>query len=542
MSYEKKELIDLQTVIDKELVDHLQDGIAANDSAISRVKTQINEIENSIPDEFKEIVSGNDIVLRYMQRGTADDFYVRCPDFREDEDFVWWVCYTGRKHNIQDQFTLPKSEPNSAMYVASPKFLKWKPSSDDTAPININGTYIAGNHGATVVEQVTASSSDKTTADIGSVWSSNGHTYMLVRVSGTNLWFIQTDAEKITSGTTLTCANKPTGTMTHVSGATNTADITVSSGVSNTQLTPAINHNTSSVYVDGVKVDAYGTYTGKRVALVNEYDVVYVPAMLEYLASNIGNNNNESFASNEITENFCSLKLIQEIHSNGSMCVYQTMKFNKDVTLSTNFIAQMGPFNLEGEKTYTYIPDTTNAKNVTLHPGSTVDTKKESWESAEKAPYRFYTFADEGCQKGYAIIYDGSWGWGEQSKRIACNANSAGSFASTKKLYPCLASGINLKAGTYYDGCAVRIPIEKYHDDLTSVVWYWRGKDIILCIDNHKKVNTEIVLPEYMANKKVEILDKTESVITEPAYIYEDHKMSYATNSEYGYAVFRLYN
>ena len=424
------------------------------------------------------------------------------------------------------------------MSVGNANLVMWKLATD-TAPLNFNGTYIAANHGATIVENVTVASHDKSTADIGSEWTSDGHTYMLVKVvSATSLWFIQIDVDKITEGTTLTCTNKPSGTLVHGSGATNIADITISSVTSNTQFLPALNNAKSSVYVErGRNIwNIYGENSS-----INEYNVIYIPAILEYLAANVGENTNSSHYSDAISESYCTLKLTQEIHSNGSISIYQTIRFNKTVTLSTNFIAQFAPFSLEGENTYGYIPDTTTSQDITLHTGSAISTDKSIWKSQEKAPYRYYTFADAECNKGYVIMYDRSWGWGKDSKRVAHNSNSVGQFASTKKLYPHFASGFTANAGTYYDGCAVRIPINKYHEDLTSVVWYWRGKDIILCIDSHKQVNVDLTLPSYMGGKKVEILDQTDTVIAEPALIYDDCKLKYATNDDYGYIVMRLY-
>ena len=534
MAYDKRTLVDGETVIDKELLDHIQDGIVSNESAISNIMSSIGI----------DRLSGNDIVLRYLNRSPAQDFFIRCPDYDNENDFVWWISYDGRKHNIQHHYTLPKTENNGAMTVGNAKLVMWKSATDDTAPLNFNGTYIAANHGATVVEAVAVTSHDKTAADIGSIWTSGGHTYMLVKInSSTSLWFIQTDAEKITTATTLTCADKPTGTLVHSSGATNSSDITINSVVSNTQLLPAVNNAKSTVYVDGEEISAYGTYTGKKVTLVNEYSVIYVPAILEYLGANVGNNTNASYYNDAITESFCTLKLIQEIHSNGSMNVYQTVQFTKTVALSTNFIAQFAPFGLENEKTFMYVPDTTSLKTITEHTGGAAAVVTKSvWENQEKVPYRFYSFANAECDKGYVIIYDRSWGWGKNDKRLAHNTGGAGQFASTKKLYPCFVSGFTANAGTYYDGCAVRIPIKKYHEDLTSVVWYWRGEDIILCIDSHKQVNVDLTLPAYMANKKIEILDQTESVISEPAYIFNDRKLKYATNSEYGYIILKLYD
>lgn len=451
---------------------------------------------------------------------------------------------TNKQLNIQTYNTVAKDVKNSEIYIGAPKLKIWNACSDDTAPINFNGSYIAGNHGATLAQEVIVSSHDKTETDIGSIWTSNSHTFMLVRVaSTTKLWFVQTDSAKINTQNWIAKDASPSGTLVHSSGATHTGNITISSVNGSTQLTPAINNRVVKVYLDDVELDITkaGVYTGKKVQTVNEYNVIYIPAMLDYLGENVGHNTNASYYSDAITDCYCRLRLVQEIHSNASMTVYQTIRFDKDVSLSTNFIAQFGKFTTSNDISL-YIPNTTNlnvltpfvAGSGTSYYGNIKDYAKEG-----VVPYRYYAFAND-LEQGSAIIFDKSFGIGADERRIEYTT-SAGGFASTGKLYPQFASGQQFTEGTMYDGCAVRIPFKK-RSDITSVVWYWRGNDIILCIDSHTLTNMEVALPSYMANKKIEILDKSDSVITEPAYVWENCKLPYATQEDYGFMVMRLYN
>lgn len=534
MAYKKRILEDGKTIINKDLLDHMQDGIAEAHS--------------------KGLTDGGDVTLIIPASGgfltdlgkIAKYLFIRCPEYSDTEDFVWWLSTgqaTNRQLNIQTYYTVPKDTDNSKIYVGSSVLKTWNSCSDDTAPVNFNGSYIAGNHGATLAQEVVVSSHDKTEADIGSIWTSNSHIFMLVKVaSTTKLWFVQTDSAKINEQNWIAKDASPSGTLVHISGATHTSTVTISSVNSSTQLTPAINNRTVKIYVDDEEIDVTkgGVYVGKKIQTVNEYNTIYIPAMLEYLSENIGKNTNTSFYSDDITEGYCRLRLVQEIHSNASMTVYQTIRFDKQVSLSTNFIAQFGKFT-ESSDISLYIPNTTNLNTLTTFVSGSGSYYVDINDYAKEGivPYRYYAFAND-LEQGSAIIFDKSFGIGADEKRIKYTT-SAGGFASTGKLYPQFVSGQQFYEGTMYDGCAVRIPFKK-RTDITSVVWYWRGKDIILCIDSHTLTNTKITLPSYMANKKIEILDKSDSVITELAYVWEDCKLPYATKEDYGFIVMRLYN
>ena len=75
---------------------------------------------------------------------------------------------------------------------------------------------------------------------------------------------------------------------------------------------------------------------------------------------------------------------------------------------------------------------------------------------------------------------------------------------------------------------------------MTSVAWYWCGDDIILMLDSHNPVDKDIILPDYMNNCNLEVLDKTETVTTSQQRI-TSNTLRY-TSTAYGYLVVRLYN
>lgn len=58
-------------------------------------------------------------------------------------------------------------------------------------------------------------------------------------------------------------------------------------------------------------------------------------------------------------------------------------------------------------------------------------------------------------------------------------------------------------------------------------------------IDTHNSVNKDIVLPDYMNNMRIEVLDKTDSMNFNQTYVFNNKLRVQCT--DYGYLVLRLY-
>jgi hypothetical protein len=189
---------------------------------------------------------------------------------------------------------------------------------------------------------------------------------------------------------------------------------------------------------------------------------------------------------------------------------------------------------------YTYLPDTTKWQSLVEQTGATTQTfNKGEWTSSDKVPYRYYQFTNAGAEEGVALVFDRTIGWGSNEIRKNHISSNCGMCYTSRKLYPSFISGGTLSPGTYFDGMAARVPLYKYDPDLTSIGWYWSGDDIHLMIDTHKAVNKDIVLPEYMNNMRIEVLDKTDSCTFEQTYVF-NNKLRFIS-SGYGYLVLRLY-
>ena len=467
-----------------------------------------------------------------------NDFYIRAKEFESDKDLVWKLQKVsgGNKYfNIANMYTCSKDTQDE--HIASSLTL-WKSCGDDICPPYIQGSYIAANHGYNCVDRVTHTGHGKTSADIGSVYmdSSTNKNYVLTHVYDENtLGLVYYNDTSMADGT-MSFGNPAVGaTLLCQSTATNTDDIVVESRTT-TQLWPGMNHYSIKFLVDGIEkdLDEQTTLEGSRFEVVTQYDVIYVPAMLEYLMNNIGNVT--AINSEEIEQSYMTMYINYQFNKNGSVSTYSSFYLPMDIDIGYIGLVQTARIS---NTPYTYIPDTTTYTTPILHDVVTnINFPKSIWTSQDKAPYRYYQFADDTFGKGIAQIYDRTIGWGENTKRLQ-HLSQAGRYSSAAKMYTAFIAGGTLPAGTYFDGMAARVPLYKIDSDFTCIGWYWCSDDIILMIDTHNAVNKDIVLPDYMNNHRVEVLDKTDSVTCGQTYIF-NNKLRFIC-SEYGYLVARIY-
>ena len=466
------------------------------------------------------------------------NIYVKAKKYSDDTHFIWKnVKSRGDNYDSNRFFNIDTAYTCSARCLDEDvtSMTTWKYCNDDICPVNFNGTYIGANHGYNCLNRITATSHGKTESDIGSIWTCNSTKYVLVRIyDANNLDMVMFNDTNMSTG--VMGYGNPVGTMTHTSGATNISDIVIESN-NNTQLRRGINHYNINLYVDDKQRDlnTNGVILGNRVDLRTEYDVIYVPAMLNYLIDNVGNNTNESLYSEEINDSYLTMYIDYQFNMNGSVSTYSSFYINKNITLGYFGLVQSGAIS---DTSYMYIPNT--SYNTPILQGSmTYKFTPDTWISSSEAPYRYYQFEDSSITKGIAMIYDRSIGMGDNTKRLS-QLSSAGQFYNTQKMYPALINGGSLTAGTFIDGMAARVPLYKYDPDVTSVGWYWSNEDIHLMIDTHNTVNKDIVLPDYMNKMRIEILDKTDSVICDQTYIF-NNKLRFICDEDYGYIVLRLY-
>lgn len=468
----------------------------------------------------------------------GNNLYVRAKQFSET-DLVWKMekckASNNKYFNIVNINTCPTAIDDSDVIAA---LSQWKNAIDDISPPNVQGTYIGANHGFNCVDKITVTGHDKTDADIGSVWiDGTNKTYVLTHIYDVNtLGFVMFNDTNMNNGL-MGYGNPAVGSsLIHQSGASNTTSIVIEARES-TQLWQCFNKYSMSLLVDGVKIDhdEDKIHIGDRIEILTQYNVIYVPAMLRYLMEHVGYNNADSQHSDEIEDYYMTMYINYQFNRNGSISTYSSFYMNKDI--SVGYISLVQSMSISSTP-YSYVPDTITYQTPVLHEGVEQKITNTDWAKQDKAPYRFYQFADNTFGKGIILAYDRSIGFGSNEKRIT-QLSYTMRYANTKKMYPCFIAGGTIAKGIYFDGMAARVPLYKYDPDVTSVGWYWSNEDIHLMIDTHNSVNKDIILPDYMNNMRIEILDKTDSVTCNQTYIF-NNKLRFIS-SEYGYLVLRLY-
>ncbi len=538
MAYEKQTFIDNKTTLLSSHLNHIEEGIYNNDIRLSALEN------NAGTSNFEEKLM--------VVKKEGDKLTIRCKDWTDTEDFVWrfnGVGSTNKAANLQNANLIPKSTADESlkfdMYIPAGSI--YKQTTDDTAPISFHGTYWAGNHAMTSSTLIKGPH-NLTMEDIGSVWvdsdETNPHEYMLAKVdSSTNLRFINLVEQVISGNGAFNHAkHTPIAPLKHVRNATNTDNINFTSFANSEQLQPGSNHVINKYYVDDKEITEDGLYYGNKIYNVCTFDIIYVPSILEYLQNNVGKNTNLSYYSDDITEKYMSMEIIHEFRPNGSQTTYQKCKLEPryDIKISYWYTAQVAAF---GKPSYLYIPGAYN-NTVFLHDGTSSFTfNGDTWVDENTPPYRYFTFNSE-QNRAFQIAFSQDTHFGKPENRIKqLSSKNAGWSPGTCKLYPIFTANTH-KAGSSFDAVTGRMPINKEKSNgLTSVAWYWEYDDIIMTIDSHEKIveGTMIDLPKYMHNKKITVLDKTDSVVSYPP-LRAGKSLHYATNQDYGHLVIRLHD
>jgi len=479
------------------------------------------------------IINGNDLYFRAKEWTAKEDLVWKCSKINANER-------AGNHYfNIEGIYTCPKQCAEESVS----ELVLWKAAHDDICPLKVEDTYIGGNHGFNCVDNITATDHGKTEADIGSVWKDQTQqTYCLVKVPDKDtLFLVVFDDKNMANGKMR--YGKPEGYLVHVNGAVHKDAVIIENCVG-TQLWQCFNHYTASFMKDGVPCNLTrdGVLCGESFSYVTEYDLIYVPAMLQYLMKNVGHNTNDSQCSDEISERYLRVAVTYEFHENGSVSSYHRIESTREIDVEYIGLVQSMcvadvPYTDSPGIPYTYVPDTVYDQ-LTMHEKREQHIfDRDHWRSDKKAPYRFYQFADKKATKGMALVYDRQYGQGNNATRTARLA-TAGWYHTSQKQYPAFISGCILAKGEQLDGFAARIPLHKYDAEVTGVCWYWLGADIVLLIDTHCAVNKEIILPAYMDGRKIEILDRTDNFVIEQDEIIESKLQIKADG--YGYLAVKL--
>lgn len=160
-------------------------------------------------------------------------------------------------------------------------------TTDDNCPINVAWTYIGANHGWQAATRITLIGHGRTTADVGSQWSDGTRTYTLLKILNSDqLQF--GGPYTVASGIVTGVQTAPAATLTHVSGATNTANIPITGGVLGLQqIYPSVYGQEVTVEIDGKPLPD-GKTPGSVVTVTESYVVASYKGLIDTARANVG--------------------------------------------------------------------------------------------------------------------------------------------------------------------------------------------------------------------------------------------------------------
>lgn len=433
--------------------------------------------------------------------------------------------------------------------------VRFKHAGDDITPLHFNGTYIGGNHGYGIIAAL-PNTTGLTEEDIGSVWKCGTQKYVLVKVYANSdtggeemAWFCPFDDTSMQTGI---FSQKPIASgsvLTHVSGATHTENIRATQASKYCQFLRAINHHEQHVFLNGtteIDLDENGVYEAEFIDFHEVYDIIYLPAMLEFLMENISNNDNFTNCDESIEDAYVTFDITYRFHKNGACVVYTDYTFRKAVEFHQISGIQSYPWVFSITDDYLYIPGTIKYNEPTKH--AKADETVYTWdqtdlENPDVPTSSYFQLSDAVGTKAMNLGYYPLYGDAIPENRMELTGRTSpfGESATSLKLYPNLArqSKGALAAGTSISFISYRIPTIPTHEDMLAVNHYWVGEDIILSLHTQEVLDgKEIALPDYMNGMTVTLIEKSESM-TLGTTVIENGKIAFSTNNA-GYAIVKL--
>lgn len=319
---------------------------------------------------------------------------------------------------------------------------------DDVAPQRALGTTIGANHGY-LMGQYVAASHGKTEADVGSIWAIGGNQFIILGIrSADTIW--------IAHLTNNSSSALITGTMTHVSGAANTASFTVTS-VTVKQAYPPFQNYSMRVQVDGNLVSSGDYGFEKSVKFIESYDILARDEWLgwyqdDYTTGGVPSGRVPSY----------SVSMVYEFDTEANCTIYSDIAFVEASPVADLMFMQAQRNELDRyylPKTLPFVHDGENmdysriepARKLTDNSLSTVYFTSDRLD-ATGIPVDRFVGLNDGSSSFFTMGY-----LPEQSGEEAVRRANTTAFAweirgSSDKMYPRLVDigNFTAAAGTYY--------------------------------------------------------------------------------------------
>ena len=390
---------------------------------------------------------------------------------------------------------------------------------DDVAPVRMMGATVGANHGYSRTI-LTLTNHGKTNADVGSVWTNGTTEWVVIQIISAN--------QLAVTCRTLNIEFPPGNTLTHVSGAANTASFTPTA-TSARQWYPMLKNHKVNLSLDDQNNNDVNLDSGfnDSLKISESYDLMEKSDIVEWLILNGGK---------EVTN-----------YSAASACnVSHTHTFNSDLTdtISANFFVykdlsaardlmftQSAPLEPVDNELLYYVPrsipfthksiayDFSKLQNVAdLNITARIDFTSARTEVDAVLPDRLVMLAgDLGYASGYLPILDAAPDVRNTltSKGIQISQARDSLDRPSAKLYPYLIDGLTaLQAGANYSCVAYRAYFNRPGVAARTVQYdVQHGNEVYLFLDWHSGDFVDTVeLKPYLQGRSFEVIEKTDNV------------------------------
>jgi len=418
--------------------------------------------------------------------------------------------------------------------------------SDDHAPFNTDNIgYVGGGHGFNQ-PVVTSATHNKDTSDIGSLWTDGTYNFWIAEISGDDITLL---SQEYADGDSWKMRTSVNGTLTHVSGATHTDDITVNSQ-SAVQQYPSVKNTTTNYLIDGSRVlEEDVIYYCDFIDVVEQYDLVDPSTLTAVYPMDWGNG--ESWLTNYTTWRFGNF---------GSIVMYYGIHLNRSIDLGyfgaiQSVRANQGSF----AQLWYYMPKVDsvsdgvkywklkNIESFNSFPATTLDYTNSYIEDTSNAPDRLLEFLgnnDTTLSIGYAHGYNTFYGDGKSSARDTNVIGTTWQIYTNGKSYPRFVGGNGkIDSLTNYNIVTYRQYYAPTYADTnaTSCYYYNVRGDLFVYADYHSSFDfTSVKIPSKYSGFNVEVVEKSSSVSVHNDFVVAD-RINLSVTEGYGYVVLRIH-
>ncbi|HWL53341.1 MAG TPA: hypothetical protein VNQ90_12970 [Chthoniobacteraceae bacterium] len=487
--------------------------------------------------------------------------YVRS-GFSAEEDLLVKVGKgTNRQVSFRSAALIPRDTPMVVESLEEAQAV-FHPTGDDVAPWHLNGTYIGGNHGASEVIRVSASSHGLTQGDLGSAWEDGAGVvfYLIGFEQESGVLFL---SENSGEPPLWKFVREMTGPSLTRRGTKTVLSI---EKTALTQLWPACRITEQRYLVDGnTSLEEMKATECRFLEIVEGYDIVAPDAVLkavkeapghpvDFVAADL-----EAVVHNQIRYRFASQGACTIRHEATALREFQLdyMGFIQSTPLKgapserlEYYLPKTVPFTVEG-KTYDFQRVQTFSKPPVPLVFSAV---RGNLSDPMDLPDRFIQFLGQGegenrvRRVGFAMGYSLCEGITPAAIR-AENTVSPLFIFTTGKIYP---KAIDSRAKRFKAG-RVRVgekleclAYRQYfnpsaHPCATAVYGHWQEDDYFLYADFHRPGESVLLsVPTVLEGASFEVVEKTDSIILDTKGIVPPGGLPVSVRGDYGRVIVKI--